>query len=96
MTVSTVQKFLDKLGEDKALQAELTQALRRGNERQAVFELAKSKGYEFSSEELIAETQKRQSSVLSEESEELTEEDLEAIAGGVHPSFEWLENADIW
>ena len=85
MTISAVQEFLDKVAEDEALQAELSQALEAENDRQAVTELAQSKGYEFSPEELWAEVQKRQAEAQqSQESEELSDRELEAVAGGVY------------
>ena len=85
MTISAVQEFLTKVGEDQSLQAELTQALEGGNERQAVTKLGQSKGYEFSSEELMAEVQKRQAA--AEQADQLSDDDLEAVAGGVTPTI---------
>ena len=84
MTISAVQEFLTKVGEDQSLQAELTQALEGGNERQAVTKLGQSKGYEFSSEELMAEIQKRQAA--AEQADQLSDDDLEEVAGGVTPA----------
>ena len=39
MTITTVQKFLDKVGQSEALQAELAQALEAENDREAVTKL---------------------------------------------------------
>jgi hypothetical protein len=53
-----------------------------------VIALAKSKGYDFSSEELWAEIQKRQAEFNQQEaSGELSEEELEAVAGGGTPAI---------
>jgi predicted ribosomally synthesized peptide with nif11-like leader len=86
MSNPKVQEFLNKIGEDSSLQTELTHALESDNDRQAVTDLAKSKGYEFSSDELWAEVQKRQAEFATKQTAgELSEEDLEAVAGGVTP-----------
>jgi predicted ribosomally synthesized peptide with nif11-like leader len=83
MSNPKVQEFLTKVGEDSSLQTELSHALESDNDRQAVTDLAKSKGYEFSSDELWAEVQKRQAEFGTKETaEELSEADLEAVAGG--------------
>jgi len=58
------------------------------NDREAVTALAKSKGYDFSSEELWAEIQKRQAEFSQQEaSGELSDEELEAVAGGATPAI---------
>lgn len=80
---NTVQEFLAQVEEDQALQTQLAQALESGNDREAVTALAKSKGYEFSSDELWAEIQKRQAEFTTKEAAgELSDEELEAVAGG--------------
>jgi predicted ribosomally synthesized peptide with nif11-like leader len=80
---NTVQEFLAKVEEDQALQTQLAQALESDNDREAVTALAKSKGYEFSSDELWAEIQKRQAEFSSKEAAgELSDAELEAVAGG--------------
>ena len=82
-----VQEFLNKIGEDSSLQTELSHALEAANDRQAVTDLAKSKGYEFSSDELWAEVQKRQSEFGSKKPDgQLSDEELESVAGG----FTWF------
>jgi len=87
MSHTKVEDFLNKVGEDEALQAELSKALESENDREAVTALAKSKGYEFSSEELWAEIQKRQAEFNQKETAgELSDEELEAVAGGVTPT----------
>jgi predicted ribosomally synthesized peptide with nif11-like leader len=80
---NTVQEFLAKVEADQALQTQLAQALESDNDREAVTGLAKSKGYEFSSDELWAEIQKRQAEFSTREAAgELSDEELEAVAGG--------------
>jgi predicted ribosomally synthesized peptide with nif11-like leader len=87
MSITKVEEFLNKVGEDAALQAELAKALEAENDRQAVTELANSKGYEFSSEELWAEIQKRQAEFEQNQAAagELSDDELEAVAGGATP-----------
>ena len=78
-----VEDFLNQVAEDATLQAELGQALESENDREAVAALANSKGYEFSSDELWAEIQKRQAELAqSQAAGELSDAELEAVAGG--------------
>jgi predicted ribosomally synthesized peptide with nif11-like leader len=87
MSLTKVEEFLNNVGEDQALQAELAKALEAENDREAVTALAKSKGYDFSSEELWAAIQKRQAEFSQKEAMgELSDEELEAVAGGVTPA----------
>jgi predicted ribosomally synthesized peptide with nif11-like leader len=87
MPLTKVEEFLNNVGEDQALQAELANALEAENDREAVTALAKSKGYDFSSEELWAAIQKRQAEFSQKEAAgELSDEELEAVAGGVTPA----------
>ncbi|GCL37701.1 MAG: Nif11-like leader peptide family RiPP precursor [Sphaerospermopsis kisseleviana] len=88
MSVNKVEEFLNQIAEDEALQTDLAKALEAENDREAVTELANSKGYDFSSEELWAEIQKRQAEFEQKQAEgELSDEELEAIAGGISPTF---------
>ena len=83
MEITKVEAFLNQISEDEALQAELVKALEAENDREAVTELANSKGYDFSSEELWAEIQKRQAELEQKQTTgELSDEELEAVAGG--------------
>ncbi|MFM7370794.1 MAG: Nif11-like leader peptide family natural product precursor, partial [Sphaerospermopsis kisseleviana] len=83
MEITKVEAFLNQIEEDEALQAELVQALEAENDREAVTELANSKGYDFSSDELWAEIQKRQAELEQKQTTgELSDEELEAVAGG--------------
>jgi len=87
MSVKKVEEFLNNVEENQALQADLAKALEAENDREAVTELAKSNGYEFSSDELWAEIQKRQAEWNQKEvAEELSDEELEAVAGGLTPA----------
>jgi predicted ribosomally synthesized peptide with nif11-like leader len=85
MALAAVEEFLDKVGSDAGLQAELSKALEAENDREAVTNLAKTKGYDFSSDELWTEVQKRQAEFQpnSEADDlELSDEELESVAGG--------------
>ena len=83
MTTVAVQEFFNKVAEDEALQAELVKAMEAENDRQAVTDLAEKKGYDFTPEELWAEVQKRQAEAEKKpEAGELSDEELEAVAGG--------------
>lgn len=83
MSAVAVQEFLDKIQTDESLAQELVKALEADNDREAVAELATSKGYEVSSEELWAEVQKRQEELNQRQGAgELSDEELEAVAGG--------------
>ena len=83
MEITKVEAFLNQIEADEALQAELVQALEAENDREAVTELANSKGYDFSSDELWAEIQKRQAELEQKQAAgELSDEELEAVAGG--------------
>ena len=86
MAITAVQEFLGKVGQDEALQAELAQALEAENDREAVTQLAKAKGYDFSPEELWTEVQKRQAQAQAQAGE-LSDEDLEEVAGGATPTI---------
>jgi predicted ribosomally synthesized peptide with nif11-like leader len=88
MSITAVQEFLSKVAEDQALQSELAQALEADNDRQAVTDLANAKGYEFTAEELWAETQRRQAEFEQRRQVgELSDEDLEEVAGGATPAI---------
>ena len=83
MTIEAVNQFLTKVSEDQQLQGELAQAMEAENDRQAATELAAKYGYDFTPDELWSEIQNRQSEFQSKQSEnELSEEELEAVAGG--------------
>jgi predicted ribosomally synthesized peptide with nif11-like leader len=90
MSTQSVTQFLERVETDEQLQAELAQVIEsasgaseEGADRIGATELGKKYGYEFSSEELWAEIQKRQSQLQERQgSGELSDEELEAVAGG--------------
>jgi predicted ribosomally synthesized peptide with nif11-like leader len=84
MSVETVNQFLQKVSEDTPLQEELTKVLESAeNDREAATELGAKHGYQFTSEELWQGIQNRQSEFqVSQNQEELSDEELEAVAGG--------------
>lgn len=88
MSTAAVSEFLEKVGGDQALQADLVKAMQAPNDREAVTQLANDKGFEFTSEELWAEVQQRQQEFESRQTAgELSDEELEAVAGGATPTF---------
>ncbi|WP_330204437.1 Nif11-like leader peptide family natural product precursor [Cyanobacterium sp. Dongsha4] len=83
MSIQAVEAFLEQVQTDEELQKDLASALEAENDRQAVTDLANSKNYEFTPDELWAEIQKRQEEAMQrQEAGELTDEELEAVAGG--------------
>jgi predicted ribosomally synthesized peptide with nif11-like leader len=89
MSFETVNQFLQKVSEDTLLQEELTQVLDSAeNDREAATELGAKHGYQFTSEELWQGIQNRQSEFqVSQNQEELSDEELEAVAGGASPTL---------
>ena len=86
MSAVAVQEFLEKVNTDESLAQELVKALESENDRESVTELAVSKGYDISSEELWAEVKKRQDEFSQrQDAGELSDEELEAVAGGATP-----------
>jgi predicted ribosomally synthesized peptide with nif11-like leader len=82
MTIAAVQAFLEQVTQDPSLQEELAIAMGAENDRTAVTALGQSKGFDFTSDELWQEIQARQAELETRQSGELSEEELEAIAGG--------------
>jgi predicted ribosomally synthesized peptide with nif11-like leader len=88
MSLSAVQEFLTKISEDQALQEQIAKAMESDNDRQAVTDLARSKGFEFTTAELGQEIQNREDTFRQQaEAGELSEDELEAVAGGATPLF---------
>lgn len=86
MSAVAVQEFLEKVHTDESLAQELVTALESENDRESVTELAVSKGYDITSEELWAEIKKREDELSRrQEAGELSDEELEAVAGGATP-----------
>jgi predicted ribosomally synthesized peptide with nif11-like leader len=83
MSIASVQEFLAKVSDDQSLQEELATAMDAENDRESVTALAQSKGFDFTSDELAEEIQNRQAAAQArQENGELTEDELEAVAGG--------------
>ncbi len=83
MSLSSVQEFLTKVSEDQGLQEQIAKAMESDNDRQAVTNLARSQGFEFTAEELGQEIQNRENTFRQQaESGELSEDELESVAGG--------------
>ena len=80
MSIQAVNQFLEKVAQDSKIQEELAQAMQAEDDRQAVVELGAKHGFEFTGEELMTEIEKRQQAAI--DSGELSEEELEAVAGG--------------
>lgn len=88
MSTVAVSEFLQKVGEDQALQADLVKAMQAPNDREAVTQLGNEKGFEFTSDELWAEVQKRQQEFEARQTAgELSDDELEAVAGGAITTF---------
>ena len=86
MSAVAVQEFLEKVNTDESLAQELVKALESENDRESVTELAVSKGYDITSEELWTEVKKRQDEFSQrQDAGELSDEELEAVAGGATP-----------
>ncbi|AFY58615.1 bacteriocin propeptide, TIGR03798 family/class IIb bacteriocin, lactobin A/cerein 7B family [Rivularia sp. PCC 7116] len=84
MSTQTVNQFFEKVSEDPELQQKLVKAIESENDRQAVTDLAAQEGFQFTSDELWEEIKNRQQAII--DSGELSEEELEAVAGGATPA----------
>ncbi|AFZ53170.1 Nif11-like leader peptide family natural product precursor [Cyanobacterium aponinum UTEX 3222] len=84
MSQEAVVQFLDAVPENEQLQQRLVTILETSeNDREDAAKLANEYGYDITPEELWAEIQKRQEEAVErQESGELTDEELEAVAGG--------------
>ena len=85
MSIEAVNQFLEKVSQDNQLQEELAKAMEAEDDRQAVTELANNQGFQFTGEELMTEIEKRQKAAI--DSGELSEEELESVAGGFSIGF---------
>ncbi|WP_330204436.1 Nif11-like leader peptide family natural product precursor [Cyanobacterium sp. Dongsha4] len=85
MSQKNVSEFFAKVEEDDVLQQRLIQILQSEDldHREEAVKLANEYGYEVTGEELAQEVQKRQEDFARrQEMGELTDEELEAVAGG--------------
>ncbi|AFZ42436.1 hypothetical protein PCC7418_0198 [Halothece sp. PCC 7418] len=92
MSYQAVQLFLQELDANSALQEEAMQVLETTTspEQQAaaITELAASKGYEFSKEELKTAVKNRQRDWKERKAKgELSENELDSVSGGHSPEF---------
>ncbi|MCA1994665.1 MAG: Nif11-like leader peptide family natural product precursor [Coleofasciculus sp. S288] len=80
MSMEAVKQFLERVGQDAALQQELNQAIESAeNDRAAAAEVGAKYGYSFSPDEI---GQVMEVALTQESGGELNEEELESIAGG--------------
>jgi predicted ribosomally synthesized peptide with nif11-like leader len=89
MSNEAVNQFLERVQSDEQLQEELAQVIEsaedagEGADREGATDLGKKYGYDFTSAELWAEIKKRQDEFQQRQtSGELSDEELEAVAGG--------------
>lgn len=93
MSIESVNEFLARVESDEQIQSELAQVIESADGEDATdldqkykdgaSDLGKKYGYNFTSEELWAEIKQRQDQFEQRQnSEELSDEELEAIAGG--------------
>lgn len=87
MSAEGVNQFLQKVTEDAQLQEELAAALQSPNRLDAVTQLGKRHGFEFTADEIKQEFESRESEFVArqesmEQAGELSDEELEAVAGG--------------
>ena len=79
MAIEAVRQFLTKVNHDEKSQSELSEAMGAKKDLTAAVELAARHGYEFTLEELAAQIEQLK---RIQAGEQLSEEELEAVAGG--------------
>lgn len=84
MSQKAAVQFLDAVPENEELQRKLVTIMESSdNDREEAAQLANEYGYDITPDELWAEIQKRQQEVKArQDAGELTDEELEAVAGG--------------
>lgn len=84
MSVEAAVAFLDSVPQNEELQKKLVEILESAeDDRAEAAKLANDNGYDITPDELWAEVQKRQNEAKErQEAGELTDEELEAVAGG--------------
>ena len=80
MTIEAVNQFLTKVDHDEKFQSELSKAMETKQDLTAAVEFAAQHGYEFTLEELATQIEQ-----LEETQTQLSEKELEAVAGGLGP-----------
>ncbi|AFZ53165.1 Nif11-like leader peptide family natural product precursor [Cyanobacterium aponinum] len=85
MSKEAVEEFFAKIPEDDNLQQKLVSILQADiDHRQETAKLAQEYGFDITAEELSEEVKKRQEEFAQrQESGELSEEELESVAGGL-------------
>ncbi|WP_342596843.1 Nif11-like leader peptide family natural product precursor [Cyanobacterium aponinum UTEX 3222] len=88
MSKEAVEKFFARIPEDNELQQKLVSILQEDiDHRQETAKLAQEYGFDVTAEELSEEVKQRQEEFAqNQESEELSEEELESVAGGSIPT----------
>ena len=89
MSIDAVNQFLEKVAQDSKIQEELAQVMEAEDHRQAAVELGAKHGFEITGDELMTEVEKRQQAAVN--SGELSEEELESVAGGFTPFKQTIE-----
>ena len=82
MSIEAVNQFLTKVNQEPQLQAEVNCAIETENVCQLVTELGAKHGYEFTIEEFSQQIEQMQ-----KVTGELSEEELETVAGGIAPAL---------
>tara|TARA_B100000959_G_C14509075_1_gene430542 strand:- start:49 stop:369 length:321 start_codon:yes stop_codon:yes gene_type:complete len=83
MAIENVGKFMSIVAENEEIQTRMVELLQQGSKMEALIVLAKEYGYEFDAEEALTWGK----AAASNEDGELSEQDLEAVAGGAGFSF---------
>lgn len=85
MSKEAVKQFFAKISDDDNLQQELVSILQADiNHREETAKLAREYGFDITAEELSEEVKQRQEEFAQrQESGELSEEELESVAGGL-------------
>jgi predicted ribosomally synthesized peptide with nif11-like leader len=83
MSIPSVQDFISKVAQRQVWQQELAIVMGKEATPTAIAEWASTKGYDFTPEELAQEIEQRQADFKRrQEAGELSEEELDAVAGG--------------
>ncbi|GAX37847.1 Nif11-like leader peptide family natural product precursor [Nodularia sp. NIES-3585] len=92
MSIEAVNQFLERVESEEKLQEELAEVIESADtagedaDREGATDLGKKYGYDFTSEELWAAIKQRQNEFQERQvSGELTDDELEAVAGGIAP-----------
>ncbi len=81
MSQSSATEFLDKVSSDTELQGKVAE-LGQGAAMEDVLDLASGLGYSFTEDELVEVSKTRADAMQQSAGSELSEQDLELVAGG--------------